>query len=439
MQIYLVGGAVRDALLGLPVKDRDWVVVGARPADLEQAGFVAVGKDFPVFLHPHTHEEFALARTERKTGPGYHGFDFHAAPDVTLVEDLARRDLSINAMAVPAHIRTAGAQLRVEVTIPSDQWRNAVIDPHGGLHDLQARVLRHVSPAFREDPVRILRLARLAARFADFSVAPGTLALMRAMVADGEADHLVAERVWQELAKGLMEATPSRLFTVLRDCGALARLLPELARLDGVAQRADYHPEIDTFVHVMLVLDMCAQLQAPLSVRLACLLHDLGKGNTPANILPRHIGHEQRSAQLLRTVCERLRIPHDCRDLADVVAREHSNVHRSGGLNAAALVRLLERCDAFRKPQRFDELLLACECDARGRLGLHDQPYPARARLQAALAAAQQVATADIAAQAAAAGLRGPKIGERIHLARISAVQMALDEPPAGVPVAGQR
>ena len=439
MQIYLVGGAVRDALLGLPVKDRDWVVVGARPADLEQAGFVAVGKDFPVFLHPHTHEEFALARTERKTGPGYHGFDFHAAPDVTLVDDLARRDLSINAMAVPAQIRTEGTQLHVEVTTPSDQWRTAVIDPHGGLRDLQARVLRHVSPAFREDPVRILRLARLAARFADFSVAPDTLALMRAMVADGEADHLVAERVWQELAKGLMEATPSRLFTVLRDCGALARLLPELARLDGVAQRADYHPEIDTFVHVMLVLDMCAQLKTPLSVRLACLLHDLGKGNTPADILPRHIGHEQRSAHLLRTVSERLRIPHDCRDLADVVAREHSNVHRSGGLNAAALVRLLERCDAFRKPQRFDELLLACECDARGRLGLHDQPYPARARLQAALAAAQQVATADIAAQAAAAGLRGPKIGERIHLARISAVQMALDEPLADVPAASQR
>lgn len=429
MQIYLVGGAVRDALLGLPVKDRDWVVVGARPDDLERAGFTAVGKDFPVFLHPHTHEEFALARTERKTGPGYHGFAFHAAPDVTLTDDLARRDLSINALAVPARIHDEGARLTVDVALPVTQWRSAVIDPHGGLQDLQTRVLRHVSPAFREDPVRILRLARLAARFADFSVAPDTLALMRTMVADGEADHLVAERVWQELAKGLMEPTPSRMFTVLRDCGALQRLLPELAALDGVAQRADYHPEIDTFVHVMLVLDMCARLQAPLSVRLACLFHDLGKGNTPADILPRHIGHEQRSARLLRTVCERLRVPIDCRELADVVAREHSAVHRSDSLNAAALVRLLERCDAIRKPQRFDELLLACECDARGRLGLHDQPYPARARLQAALAAAQQVATADIAAAAAAAGLRGPKIGERIHQARITAVQKALDWP----------
>ena len=429
MQIYLVGGAVRDALLGLPVKDRDWVVVGADPDALRQAGFVAVGKDFPVFLHPTSHEEFALARTERKTGPGYHGFAFHAAPDVTLQDDLERRDLSINALALPAQLHRVGDRFEVDVPLPVDQWAAAVIDPHGGMRDLQQRVLRHVGAAFREDPVRILRLARLAARFADFSVAPATQSVMREMVASGEVDHLVAERVWQELAKGLMERTPSRMFTVLHNCGALQRLLPELAALDGVAQRADYHPEIDTLVHVLLVLDMCAQLQAPLTVRLACLLHDLGKGNTPADVLPRHIGHEQRSATLVQRICARLRIPNDCRELADVVAREHSNVHRSSSLGAAALVRLLERCDAFRKPERFDELLLACECDARGRLGLHDQPYPARPRLQAALAAAQQVATADIAALAGASGLKGPQIGERIHQARAAAVHAALHGP----------
>ena len=339
MQTYLVGGAVRDRLLGLPVTDRDWVVVGATPQEMLDAGYVPVGRDFPVFLHPQTKEEVALARTERKTAPGYHGFAFHAAPDVTLEADLSRRDLTINAMAEDA--------------------RGALIDPFGGARDLVEKRLRHVSPAFAEDPVRILRLARFAARFADFTVAAGTLALARRMVESGDVDALVPERVWQELARGLMEARPSRMFEVLRGCGALARLLPEVDRLWGVPQRADYHPEVDTGVHLMLVLDMAARLAAPLAVRFACLCHDLGKGTTPADVLPRHVGHEQRSVALTRALAERLRAPAECRELAEVVAREHGNIHRCGEFGAGALVRLLERCDAFRKPARLDEILLA--------------------------------------------------------------------------------
>ncbi len=412
MKIYRVGGAVRDALLGLPVRDQDWVVVGTTPEALTRQGFLPVGKDFPVFLHPQTKEEYALARTERKTARGYRGFTVHAAPDVTLDQDLARRDLTINAMAQPA-----GAS-----------GTSALIDPHHGQRDLQARVLRHVGDAFREDPVRILRLARFAARFADFSVAPETMALMRQMVADGEANALVPERVWQELARGLMEPKPSRMFEVLRECGALQVLLPEVARLWGVPQRADYHPEIDTGVHLMMVLDMSARLAAPLAVRFACLGHDLGKGTTPADVLPRHIGHEERSARLLKGVCERLRVPVDCRELGDVVAREHGNIHRSGEFAAAALVRLLERCDAFRKPQRFGEVLLACECDARGRLGLQEQAYPQRPRLLAALSAAQAVATHLIAAHAESTGASGQKIGEAIHAARVAAVAQVLSD-----------
>jgi tRNA nucleotidyltransferase (CCA-adding enzyme) len=407
MQIFRVGGSVRDELLGLPVQDRDWVVVGATPEAMVASGYVPVGKDFPVFLHPETREEYALARTERKTARGYHGFAVHAAPDVTLEQDLARRDLTINAMALPAQ----------EAVAPRD-----VIDPWGGQRDLQARVLRHVTDAFREDPVRILRVARFAARFADFSVAPETLALMRGMVDDGEADHLVAERVWQELARGLMEDRPSRMFEVLRACGALRVILPEVDRLWGVPQRAEYHPEIDTGVHLMMVLDMSARLRASLPVRLACLTHDLGKGTTPAELLPRHIGHEERSARLLKGLCERLRVPVACRELAEVVAREHGNIHRSHDFGAAALVRLLERCDAFRKPQRFLDVLLACECDARGRLGFEDTPYPPHARLRQALAAAQSVATDQVAAQALARGLTGPKVGEMIHAGRTAAV-----------------
>ena len=410
----MVGGAVRDKLLGLPVQDHDWVVVGSTPEELVALGYLPVGKDFPVFLHPKTKEEYALARTERKTARGYHGFAVHAAPDVTLEQDLARRDITINSIAACARIDWATAQF--------DANLEALIDPFGGQQDIGAKVLRHVTDAFREDPVRILRVARFAARFADFKVAPETMQLMRRMVTDGEADALVAERVWQELARGLMQAKPSRMFEVLRECGALARLLPEVNQLWGVPQRADYHPEIDTGVHLMMVLDMAAQLDAPLPVRFACLMHDLGKGTTPADILPRHIGHELRSAKLSKTVCERLRVPIECRELADVVAMEHGNVHRSSEFGAAALVRLLERCDAFRKPQRFADVLLACECDARGRLGLHDAVYPQRPRLANALKIAQSVVTSEIAQAAHAEGLDGKKIGERIHAARVAAV-----------------
>jgi tRNA nucleotidyltransferase (CCA-adding enzyme) len=406
MQIYMVGGAVRDRLLGRPVNDHDWVVVGATPQQMLELGYLPVGRDFPVFLHPETREEYALARTERKNGRGYRGFVVQSSPEVTLEEDLGRRDLTINAIASSA------------------EWTGAagIIDPYDGVRDLRDKVLRHVTHAFHDDPVRILRVARFAARFTDFSVAPETLALMRSMVQHGEADHLVAERVWQELARGLMEAKPSRMFAVLRACGALQVVLPEVDRLWGVPQRAEYHPEIDTGVHLMMVLDMAARLQAPLAVRLACLTHDLGKGTTPADMLPRHIGHEQRSAKLLKGVCERLRVPTDCRELADVVAREHGNIHRSGELGAAALVRLIERCDAIRKPARFDEVLLACECDARGRLGFEDAAYPQRARLGAALVAAQSVATSVIAASAASKGVTGQKVGEMIHAARVQAV-----------------
>ena len=418
MQTYLVGGALRDALLGLPVKDRDWVVVGSTPQEMVAQGYVPVGRDFPVFLHPQTKEEYALARTERKTARGYHGFAFDAGAGVTLEQDLSRRDLTINSIA--AHADCIGAEGEFDIKSAK------LIDPYGGQRDLASRVFRHVTPAFREDPVRILRVARLAARFSDFSVAPETLSLLCEMVQDGEVDHLVAERVWQELAKGLMQDTPSRMFGVLRQCGALVRLLPELDKLWGVPQRADYHPEVDTGLHLMLVLDMSARLKASLPVRLACLLHDLGKGTTPAELLPRHHGHEQRSARLARAVCERLRLPNECRALADVVAREHGNIHRSLDLSAVAVVRLLERCDAFRKPERFAEVLLACECDARGRLGLQDSPYPQRRRLELALVAARSIATDSIAAHAIATGVTGQFVGELMHKARVDAVEAAL-------------
>ena len=414
MQIYMVGGAVRDALLGLQVADHDWVVVGSTPEELVALGYLPVGKDFPVFLHPTTKEEYALARTERKTGRGYQGFAVHASPEVTLEQDLARRDLTINSIAACARIDWATAHFDADL--------EALIDPFGGQRDILAKVLRHVTDAFREDPVRILRVARFAARFADFSVAPETMQLMKDMVTDGEADALVAERVWQELSRGLMGVKPSRMFAVLRECGALKQLLPEVDRLWGVPQRADYHPEIDTGVHLMMVLDMAAQLGATLPVRFACLMHDLGKGTTPGDVLPRHIGHELRSAKLSKTVCERLRVPVECRELADVVAMEHGNIHRSAEFGAAALVRLLERCDAFRKPQRFDYVLLACECDARGRLGLYESAYPQRPRLAGVLQAAQSVVTSVIAEAAFADGLDGKQIGERVHAARVAAV-----------------
>ncbi|ACY35011.1 multifunctional CCA addition/repair protein [Comamonas thiooxydans] len=413
-KVFKVGGAVRDALLGLPVNDTDWVVVGATPEQMSARGFVPVGRDFPVFLHPRTHEEYALARTERKNGMGYRGFVVHTAADVTLEEDLARRDLTINSIAAPADW-TGNGNLE------------DLVDPYHGQQDLKNRVLRHVTDAFREDPVRILRLARFAARFTDFSVAPETMELMREMVAAGEVDALVPERVWQEISRGLMEERPSRMFEILRECGALVRLLPELDKLWGVPQRAEYHPEIDCGVHAMMVLDMSARLQAPLSVRFACLCHDFGKGTTPTDVLPRHIGHEQRSARLLLQVCERWRVPNDCKELAEVVAREHGNIHRSHELNAAALLRLLERCDAIRKPQRFEEALQACECDARGRLGFEDAAYPQRQRLGNALKAALAVETGPVAHAAAQRGLKGKAIGDAVSKAREQAITAYLE------------
>ena len=406
MKIYQVGGAVRDALLGLPVHDRDWLVVGGTPEAMVAQGFTPVGRDFPVFLHPQTHEEYALARTERKSGHGYQGFTVYTSPDVTLEEDLARRDLTINAIAAP--VDWTGAE--------------AVFDPYHGVADLHAKVLRHVTEAFAEDPVRILRVARFAARFTDFSVAPETMALMQAMVQAGEVAHLVPERVWQEISRGLMQAQPERMFAVLRACGALAVLLPELDRLWGVPQRADYHPEVDTGLHTMLVLGQAVQQQAPLAVRWACLVHDLGKGTTPADVLPRHIGHEQRGAKLVRQVGERWRVPKECTELAELVAAEHGNIHRSLDLSPAAVLRLLQRCDALRKPERFAQALWACECDARGRWGFEAAAYPQRGRLAQALAVALGVATGPIAAQAVAAGKQGAAIGQAVDAVRVQAL-----------------
>ncbi|MCX7176426.1 MAG: multifunctional CCA addition/repair protein [Proteobacteria bacterium] len=409
MRIYTVGGAVRDALLGLPVVDCDYVVVGATPEQMVADGFRPVGKDFPVFLHPETQAEYALARTERKTAPGYHGFVFHADSRVTLEEDLARRDLTINAIAQAED--------------------GTLVDPYGGRRDLEARVLRHVSPAFAEDPVRILRVARFSARFRDFTLAPETLTLMRAMVEDGEVDHLVAERVWQELAKGLMEEQPSRLFACLRACGALARLLPEVDALYGVPQRADYHPEVDTGVHVMMVIDMAARLKLPLPARFAALTHDLGKGVTPAEVLPRHTGHESKSVALLGPLFERLRVPGDCRELARLVATYHSDIHRAEVLRPATMVKVLEHCDALRRPERFDELLGACEADFRGRLDQGERAYPQAGWWRAALAAARAVDAGGIA-RAAAASNHQAQIPERIHAARVAAVQaLGLQKP----------
>jgi tRNA nucleotidyltransferase (CCA-adding enzyme) len=403
MEIYAVGGAVRDELMGLPVKDRDWVVVGATPQDMLAQGFLPVGRDFPVFLHPQTHEEYALARTERKTAPGYTGFAFHAAPGVTLEQDLTRRDLTINAMA-------------------RDE-SGAVIDPYGGRADLAARVLRHVAPAFAEDPVRILRVARFAARFTGFSVAAETMQLMRDMVAAGEVDALVPERVWQELARGLMEARPSRMFDVLRECGALARLLPELDALWGVPQRADYHPEVDTGVHVMMVIDMSARLVAALPARFAALTHDLGKGRTPADILPRHHGHEVRSVTMVEAICERLRVPTDCRDVARLVARFHGDMHRVAELRAETMLSVLERCDALRRPDRFEMIVLACEADYRGRLGWEERDYVQATVWREALAAVRAVDAGAIAAATAGGGADPQAIARNISAARVEVLR----------------
>jgi tRNA nucleotidyltransferase (CCA-adding enzyme) len=404
IRTYVVGGAVRDRLLGLPVQDQDHVVVGATPEEMVRLGFRPVGRDFPVFLHPRTHEEYALARTERKTAPGYRGFTVHAAPDVSLEEDLGRRDLTINAMA--------------------ETDDGEIIDPHGGRADLEARVLRHVSAAFAEDPVRILRVARFAARFPDFAVAPETLGLMARMVADGEVDALVPERVWQELARGLMEARPSRMFLALRACGALARLLPELDRLFGVPQPPRHHPEVDTGEHVMQVADAAARLGLALPARFAALLHDLGKGATPPESWPSHHGHEGLGAELVRGVCERLRAPADCRDLAVLVAREHGIVHRALELRPATVMELLERVDAFRRPERFEDFLAACAADFHGRSGYASRPYPEAERLRAALSAARAVDAGAIAGRVDAAA-----IPQAIRAARVAAVKAM---PPVG-------
>jgi tRNA nucleotidyltransferase (CCA-adding enzyme) len=350
----LVGGAVRDGLLGIPVNDKDFVVVGSSAAEMESLGFRPVGKDFPVFLHPVTQDEYALARTERKSGQGYKGFTIYAESDVTLEQDLGRRDLTINAMAIDA----AGN----------------ITDPHGGQKDLADKVLRHVKgQAFIEDPVRILRLARFCARYTDFTVAPDTTELVRDMVDNGELDHLVPERVWQELSKGLMEKAPERMLDFLRETGALKAILPEVDALHGVDQVAKHHPEVDTLVHVKMVLQQAVQRDAPLEVRFACLVHDLGKGITPKGILPAHHGHEQSGVALVKAVCERLKVPSECRDLAVLTCAEHTHVHRCEEMKDTSIVKFLGRADAFRRPERFAQFVLACECDARGRLGLEDR------------------------------------------------------------------
>ncbi len=401
LEVYLVGGAVRDRLLGLPVKERDWVVVGATPEEMLRRGFRPVGKDFPVFLHPETGEEYALARTERKTGPGYHGFAFHAAPDVSLEEDLRRRDVTINAMAQAPD--------------------GTLVDPYGGRADLERRLLRHVSPAFVEDPVRILRVARFAARLAPlgFRVAGETLALMRRMVESGEADHLVPERVWQELVRALGEPAPRRFFEVLRDCGALARVLPELDRLFGVPQPPEHHPEVDTGVHTLLVLDQAAALSPEPVVRYAALLHDLGKGLTPREEWPRHHGHEARGAELARAVSERLRAPAEFRDLAVLTAAEHGRAHRALELRPATVLELLERADAFRRPDRFERFLLACEADSRGRPGYERREYVQGRLLREARAAAAAVSPRPFVE----AGLKGAAVGEALRRARLRAIR----------------
>lgn len=401
MQIYLVGGAVRDALLGRPVKERDYVVVGATPEEMLAQGFRPVGKDFPVFLHPETKAEYALARTERKTAPGYHGFVFHAAPDVTLEEDLRRRDLTVNAMA--------------------EAPDGTLIDYFGGRKDLEARLLRHVSPAFAEDPVRILRTARFAARYAPlgFRVAEDTRQLMQQMVTAGEVDALVPERVWQELARALAEDAPQVFFQVLRDCGALARLFPAIDALFGVPQNPDMHPEIDTGVHTLMVLQQCARLTPDPVTRFAALTHDLGKGTTPRALWPSHRGHEARGVQLVEELCDRYRAPREYRELAVITAQWHGHVHRAEQLDAAAIVEVLERTDAFRRPERFENFLIACHADSRGRTGFEDSPYPQAERMRHALAAARAIDPAPLVAQ----GLRGEALGEAIHAARIRAVE----------------
>ncbi len=409
MKTYQVGGSVRDQLLGLPAVDRDYVVVGATVDEMLAAGYQPVGKDFPVFLHPKTKEEYALARTERKSGRGYTGFAFQAEPDVTLEEDLLRRDLTINAMAVDAD--------------------GTLIDPYGGARDIAAKVLRHVSDAFAEDPLRVLRLARFAARFTDFNVAPETLALCKKLVADGEVRELVAERVWQEISRGLMEAQPARMFEVLRACGALAELAPELDRLWGVPQNAKWHPEIDTGIHVMQVIDYAANRHWPLATRFAALTHDLGKGLTPADILPAHHAHEARSARLVDALSVRWRVQRDVAELARSVAAEHGNLGKLADMRPATVHDVLMRCDVMRRPERFVQMLDACEADKASRraVGLPEsagEPFTARADAMAALAAMQSVDAGAVAATMVAQG-KPERIAEAVRDARIEAIRVA--------------
>ncbi len=403
MKVYMVGGAVRDRLLGLPVTDRDWVVVGATPEQMLAQGFIPVGKDFPVFLHPETKEEYALARTERKVAPGYTGFVFHAAPEVTLEQDLARRDLTINAMAM-----TPDGKL---------------IDPYGGRRDLERRILRHVSPAFVEDPVRILRVARFAARFAPwgFRVAPETMELMRRMVENGEVNALVPERVWAELQRALGEAKPSPFFEVLRECGALRVIFPEIDRLFGVPQPEKHHPEVDVGVHTLLVVDQAARLTADLEVRFAALVHDLGKGSTPREEWPRHVGHEERGVPLVEGLCGRLRVPNRFRELALLVTRYHLFFHRAVELRPATMLELFHKLDAFRRPRRFEQFLQACEADSRGRYGYEDRQPPQLEILRAAYRAAAAVEPAELVAE----GLQGAAIAEELRRRRLMAIKRA--------------
>ncbi|MCL4315433.1 MAG: multifunctional CCA addition/repair protein [Gammaproteobacteria bacterium] len=410
MKIYQVGGSVRDQLLGLPIQDRDWVVVGATPADMEARGFKMVGADFPVFLHPETREEYALARTERKSAPGYKGFTVHAAPDVTLEDDLKRRDLTINAMALDEN--------------------GVLIDPFHGAQDLKNKLLRHVSPAFAEDPVRILRTARFAARFPDFRVADETRVLMRHMTDNGEVDALVPERVWAELERALGENRPARFFETLRGCGALEKLFPELARLYGVPQPENYHPEIDTGVHTMLVLDQATRISPDPRVRFAALLHDLGKGTTPKEEWPHHIGHEERSVDLVQAICARFKAPNDYRDLAILAAKYHGDCHRAAELRPATLLKILEAVDAARRPERFDLFLLACEADARGRPGYEDKPYPQSGIFRAALRAYNSVEAQPLAAT----GLKGEAIAQELRRLRIQAISAIRPQPDASLP-----
>ena len=401
MQVYLVGGAVRDRLLGRPVKERDWVVVGASPEELERQGFVPVGREFPVFLHPETHEEHALARLERKVAPGYRGFTTQFSPDVTLEEDLRRRDLTINAMA-----ETPGGD---------------IVDPYGGRKDLEARLLRHVSDSFIEDPVRVLRVARFAARYADlgFHVAEETVTLMQRMTDSGELTALVPERVWQETERALGETRPDVFFETLRECGALQAIFPELAALYGVPQPPRWHPEIDTGVHVMLALRYSAATGAPTTVRFAVLMHDLGKALTAPEHWPSHRGHEESGVPVIEALCARLKVPNGFRDLAVLTARHHAVVHRAAELRPSTVLKLFETTDAFRRPERFEEMLAACEADARGRTGLEAQPYPQREFLRRALAAAAAVTLDENDRK----GLAGPAIGERMREKRLAAIK----------------